>query len=226
MTQCKFDRFFFPLSLRSLELFFATNQNNRSGDHTNDKSPRLCRKFSGPLSISSRTSSPVRTRKLSLHSPISARVGGLDLTNINSIPSSFSQSAVSSPSSAQTPTFPTPSPQTPTTTSPPPTSSSSPPGGNKTPQDQAPLPPCLPLSYPEQSPSPTTEGQELPRVDAFCGKMRRSIRRGKAYLNTHMQHRCAHTPYLDSLTELPSEHHRHLVSLFLSFNSSSDSNVL
>ncbi|CDQ84718.1 unnamed protein product [Oncorhynchus mykiss] len=157
---------FTSIPVRSLELFFATNQNNRSGDHTNDKSPRLCRKFSGPLSISSRTSSPVRTRKLSLHSPISARVGGLDLTNINSIPSSFSQSAVSSPSSAQTPTFPTPSPLTPTTTSPPPTSS---------------------------SPSPTTEGQELPRVDAFCGKMRRSIRRGKAYLNTHMQHRCAHT---------------------------------
>uniref|UniRef100_A0A8C7QE54 Ras-specific guanine nucleotide-releasing factor 2 n=1 Tax=Oncorhynchus mykiss TaxID=8022 RepID=A0A8C7QE54_ONCMY len=166
---------FTSIPVRSLELFFATNQNNRSGDHTNDKSPRLCRKFSGPLSISSRTSSPVRTRKLSLHSPISARVGGLDLTNINSIPSSFSQSAVSSPSSAQTPTFPTPSPQTPTTTSPPPTSSSSPPGGNKSPQDQAPLPPCLPLSYPEQSPSPTAEGQELPRVDAFCGKMRRSI---------------------------------------------------
>uniref|UniRef100_A0A8C7CM98 Ras protein specific guanine nucleotide releasing factor 2 n=1 Tax=Oncorhynchus kisutch TaxID=8019 RepID=A0A8C7CM98_ONCKI len=166
---------FTSIPVRSLELFFATNQNNRSGDHINDKSPRLCRKFSGPLSISSRTSSPVRTRKLSLHSPISARVGGLDLTNINSIPSSFSQSAVSSPSSAQTPTFHTPSPQTPTTTSPPPTSSSPPPGGNNTPQDQAPLPPCLPLSYPEQSPSPTTEGQELPRVDAFCGKMRRSI---------------------------------------------------
>ncbi|CAB1320275.1 unnamed protein product, partial [Coregonus sp. 'balchen'] len=189
---------------KSLELFFATNQNNRSGDHTNDKSPRLCRKFSGPppLSISSRTSSPVRTRKLSLHSPISARVGGLDLTNINSIPSSFSQSAVSSPTSTQTLTFHTPTshpstpqnstPQTPTTTSPPPTSSSPPPGGNKTPQDQAPLPPFLPLSYPEQSPSPTTEGQELPRVDAFCGKLRRSIRRGKGYLNTHMQHRCTH----------------------------------
>uniref|UniRef100_A0A673XAS4 Ras protein specific guanine nucleotide releasing factor 2 n=1 Tax=Salmo trutta TaxID=8032 RepID=A0A673XAS4_SALTR len=100
---------FTSIPVRSLELFFATNQNNRSGDHTNDKSPRLCRKFSGPLSISSHTSSPVRTRKLSLHSPISARVGGLDLTNINSIPSSFSQS-------------------TPTTTSPPPTSSSPPPG--------------------------------------------------------------------------------------------------
>uniref|UniRef100_A0A673X2R5 Ras protein specific guanine nucleotide releasing factor 2 n=1 Tax=Salmo trutta TaxID=8032 RepID=A0A673X2R5_SALTR len=107
---------FTSIPVRSLELFFATNQNNRSGDHTNDKSPRLCRKFSGPLSISSHTSSPVRTRKLSLHSPISAR---------NSTP------------------------QTPTTTSPPPTSSSPPPG----------------------------EGQELPRVDAFCGKLRRSIRR-------------------------------------------------
>ncbi|XP_016130840.1 ras-specific guanine nucleotide-releasing factor 2-like [Sinocyclocheilus grahami] len=53
---------------KSLELFFATNQNNRSGDHVNDKSPRLCRKFSSPppLSIPSRTSSPVRIRKLSL----------------------------------------------------------------------------------------------------------------------------------------------------------------
>uniref|UniRef100_A0A8C8JPR3 Ras-specific guanine nucleotide-releasing factor 2 n=1 Tax=Oncorhynchus tshawytscha TaxID=74940 RepID=A0A8C8JPR3_ONCTS len=130
---------FTSIPVRSLELFFATNQNNRSGDHTNDKSPRLCRKFSGPLSISSRTSSPVRTRKLSLHSPISARVGGLDLTNINSIPSSFSQSAVSSPSSAQTPTFHTPSPRPPLPL-PPPTSSSPPPGGNKTPKTRPPPP--------------------------------------------------------------------------------------
>uniref|UniRef100_A0A671U7X6 Ras protein-specific guanine nucleotide-releasing factor 2b n=1 Tax=Sparus aurata TaxID=8175 RepID=A0A671U7X6_SPAAU len=74
---------FSSIPIRSLELFFATNQNNRGGEHTNDKSPRLCRKFSSPppLSIPSRTSSPVRTRKLSLHSPISARVGGLDLTS-------------------------------------------------------------------------------------------------------------------------------------------------
>uniref|UniRef100_A0A672MIE9 Ras-specific guanine nucleotide-releasing factor 2-like n=1 Tax=Sinocyclocheilus grahami TaxID=75366 RepID=A0A672MIE9_SINGR len=59
---------FTSIPVRSLELFFATNQNNRSGDHVNDKSPRLCRKFSSPppLSIPSRTSSPVRIRKLSL----------------------------------------------------------------------------------------------------------------------------------------------------------------
>uniref|UniRef100_A0A8C9ZRW9 Ras protein-specific guanine nucleotide-releasing factor 2b n=1 Tax=Sander lucioperca TaxID=283035 RepID=A0A8C9ZRW9_SANLU len=75
---------FSSIPIRSLELFFATNQNNRGGEHINDKTtPRLCRKFSSPppLSIQSRTSSPVQTRKLSLHSPITARVGGLDLTS-------------------------------------------------------------------------------------------------------------------------------------------------
>uniref|UniRef100_A0A4W6CAU7 Ras protein specific guanine nucleotide releasing factor 2 n=1 Tax=Lates calcarifer TaxID=8187 RepID=A0A4W6CAU7_LATCA len=67
---------FSSIPIRSLELFFATNQNNRGGEHINDKSPRLCRKFSSPppLSIPSRTSSPVRTRKLSLHSPITSQV--------------------------------------------------------------------------------------------------------------------------------------------------------
>uniref|UniRef100_A0A8C4Z5K8 Ras protein-specific guanine nucleotide-releasing factor 2b n=1 Tax=Gadus morhua TaxID=8049 RepID=A0A8C4Z5K8_GADMO len=72
---------FTSIPIRSLELFFATNQNNRSGEHANDKSPRLARKFSSPppLCITSRTSSPVPARKLSLHSPVSARVGGLDL---------------------------------------------------------------------------------------------------------------------------------------------------
>uniref|UniRef100_A0A4W6CAU2 Ras protein specific guanine nucleotide releasing factor 2 n=1 Tax=Lates calcarifer TaxID=8187 RepID=A0A4W6CAU2_LATCA len=50
--------------------------NHKRGEHINDKSPRLCRKFSSPppLSIPSRTSSPVRTRKLSLHSPITSQV--------------------------------------------------------------------------------------------------------------------------------------------------------
>uniref|UniRef100_A0AAR2KNF5 Ras protein-specific guanine nucleotide-releasing factor 2a n=1 Tax=Pygocentrus nattereri TaxID=42514 RepID=A0AAR2KNF5_PYGNA len=75
---------FTSIPVRSLELFFATNQNNRnssSGDHPNDKSPRLCRKFSSPppLSIPSRTNSPVRARKLSLNSPLNSRVGALDL---------------------------------------------------------------------------------------------------------------------------------------------------
>uniref|UniRef100_A0A8C4IJ01 Ras protein-specific guanine nucleotide-releasing factor 2b n=1 Tax=Dicentrarchus labrax TaxID=13489 RepID=A0A8C4IJ01_DICLA len=133
---------FSSIPIRSLELFFATNQNNRGGEH-NDKSPRLCRKFSSPppLSIPSRTSSPVRTRKLSLHSPITARVGGLDLTSPLSnsgINHNTSQSAASSPTSDQVPPIP---------------------------------------SSPDQSPCSTAEGEEVPKIDPFCGKLRRSIRR-------------------------------------------------
>uniref|UniRef100_A0A8C5C2V0 Ras protein-specific guanine nucleotide-releasing factor 2b n=1 Tax=Gadus morhua TaxID=8049 RepID=A0A8C5C2V0_GADMO len=95
---------FTSIPIRSLELFFATNQNNRSGEHANDKSPRLARKFSSPppLCITSRTSSPVPARKLSLHSPVSARVGGLDLGSPLSHqhhPHQTSQSASSSPTS-------------------------------------------------------------------------------------------------------------------------------
>uniref|UniRef100_H3DD50 Ras protein-specific guanine nucleotide-releasing factor 2b n=1 Tax=Tetraodon nigroviridis TaxID=99883 RepID=H3DD50_TETNG len=94
---------FSSIPIRSLELFFATNLNNRGTSDTNDKSPRLRRKFSSPppLSIPSRTSSPVPTRKLSLHSPITARVGGLDLTgplsNFGLNHTNASQSATSSP---------------------------------------------------------------------------------------------------------------------------------
>ncbi|XP_060091746.1 ras-specific guanine nucleotide-releasing factor 2 isoform X3 [Heteronotia binoei] len=96
-----------PLSsipVRSLELFFATNQNNR-GEHLADaKSPHLCRKFSSPPPLSlSRTSSPVRTRKLSLSSPMNSRLGALDLST---------SSLASSPTSTYSPA-----------TSPPPTSS-------------------------------------------------------------------------------------------------------
>ncbi|XP_053181094.1 ras-specific guanine nucleotide-releasing factor 2 isoform X1 [Scomber japonicus] len=163
---------------KSLELFFATNQNNRGGEHINEKSPRLCRKFSSPppLSIPSRTASPVRTRKLSLHSPITARVGGLDLTSPlsnYSINHNTSHSAASSPTSAHTPQTPTPQTPTPTTSSPPPNSTSPPPNNSKSPQDQVPPIP----SSPDQSPCPTAEGEELPRIDPFCGKLRRSIRR-------------------------------------------------
>uniref|UniRef100_A0A3P8PLU1 Ras protein-specific guanine nucleotide-releasing factor 2a n=1 Tax=Astatotilapia calliptera TaxID=8154 RepID=A0A3P8PLU1_ASTCA len=133
---------FSSIPIRSLELFFATNQNNRGVDHVNDKSPRLCRKFSSPppLSIPSRTTSPVRTRKLSLHSPITARVGGLDLTSPlsnYSVNNNTSQSAGSSPTS-QVPPIP---------------------------------------SSPDQSPCSTAEGEDVPRIDPFCGKLRRSIRR-------------------------------------------------
>ncbi|XP_042344097.1 ras-specific guanine nucleotide-releasing factor 2 isoform X3 [Plectropomus leopardus] len=171
---------FSSIPIRSLELFFATNQNNRSGEHINDKSPRLCRKFSSPppLSMPSRTSSPVQTRKLSLHSPITARVGGLDLTSPLSNPSvnhNTSQSAASSPTSAHTPQTPTPQTPTPTTSSPPPppSSTSPPPNNSKLPQDQVPPIP----SSPDQSPCSTAEGEEVPKFDPFCGKLRRSIRR-------------------------------------------------
>uniref|UniRef100_A0A8B9J6P1 Ras protein-specific guanine nucleotide-releasing factor 2a n=1 Tax=Astyanax mexicanus TaxID=7994 RepID=A0A8B9J6P1_ASTMX len=146
---------FTSIPVRSLELFFATNQNNRtnsSGDHPNDKSPRLCRKFSSPppLSIPSRTSSPVRTRKLSLNSPLNSRVGALDLS---SNPTSFS--AASSPTSSN-----------PTTSPPPSNNPRSPPGQS---QGQSP-------SSPEQSPGAPEDNPDAPRIDALC-KHRRSIRR-------------------------------------------------
>uniref|UniRef100_A0AAX7VW17 Ras protein-specific guanine nucleotide-releasing factor 2a n=1 Tax=Astatotilapia calliptera TaxID=8154 RepID=A0AAX7VW17_ASTCA len=154
---------FSSIPIRSLELFFATNQNNRGVDHVNDKSPRLCRKFSSPppLSIPSRTTSPVRTRKLSLHSPITARVGGLDLTSPlsnYSVNNNTSQSAGSSPTSAQTPTPQTP---TPTTSSPPPppSSTSPPPNNSKPTQEQVPPIP----SSPDQSPCSTAEGEDNSR---------------------------------------------------------------
>ncbi|XP_032435483.1 ras-specific guanine nucleotide-releasing factor 2 isoform X2 [Xiphophorus hellerii] len=167
---------FSSIPIRSLELFFATNQNNRGTDNTNDRSPRLCRKFSSPppLSIQSRTSSPVRIRKLSLHSPITARVGGLDLTSPlsnSNFNHSSSQSAASSPTSAQTPQTPTPQTPTPTATSPPSSSTSPPPNNCKPSQD--PLTP----SSPDQSPIPAADGEEAPRIDPFGGKLRRSIRR-------------------------------------------------
>ncbi|KAG7281482.1 hypothetical protein CRUP_012425 [Coryphaenoides rupestris] len=168
---------FTSIPIRSLELFFATNQNNRSGEHASDKSPHLARKFSSPppMSVASRTSSPVPMRKLSLHSPVSARVGGLDLGSPLNHPHHHqhhhhqqhqtSQSAASSPTSAGTPL----SPQTPHTpgTSPPPSTSP--------PQDHQASPGP---SSPDQSPaSTTTEGEELPKIDPFSGKLRRSIRR-------------------------------------------------
>ncbi|KAM9447275.1 ras-specific guanine nucleotide-releasing factor 2 isoform 1-T1 [Clarias gariepinus] len=133
---------------KSLELFFATNQNNRSSstgsEHPNERSPRLCRKFSSPppLSIPSRTTSPVRARKLSLNSPLSSRVAALDLSN------HVSSSAASSPTSSNPCTSP-------------------PPSCIKSPQDPS----------PEQSPGANDESTDTPRIDALSGKLRRSIRR-------------------------------------------------
>lgn len=126
---------YFSLIPRSLELFFATNQNNR-GDHLADaKSPHLSRNFSSPPPLSlSRTSSPVRTRKLSLSSPLNSKTGALD------------QSASSF---ASTPT----STQSPATSPPPPLSS-------KVPLDLSKSP-----SSPEQSPGFAEENSENPRTE-------------------------------------------------------------
>lgn len=123
------------LTHRSLELFFATSQNNR-GEHLADgKSPHLCRKFSSPPPLSlSRTSSPVRTRKLSLtNSPLNSRIGALDLST---------SSVASSPTSTYSPA-----------TSPPPTAS-------KVPLDLSKGP-----SSPEQNPGSIEENLENPRID-------------------------------------------------------------
>ncbi|KAL0608320.1 Ras-specific guanine nucleotide-releasing factor 2, partial [Plecturocebus cupreus] len=92
-----YKRPFTSIPVRSLELFFATSQNNR-GEHLVDgKSPRLCRKFSSPPPLAvSRTSSPVRARKLSLTSPLNSKIGALDLTTSGS-PTTTAQSPAASP---------------------------------------------------------------------------------------------------------------------------------
>ncbi|XP_032395590.1 ras-specific guanine nucleotide-releasing factor 2 isoform X7 [Etheostoma spectabile] len=176
---------FTSIPVRSLELFFATNQSSWATDPLNNKSPRLCRKFSSPppLTIPSRTVSPVHSRKLSLSSPIGGKAGALDLSTT---PTS---SAASSPTSSHSPSISSPPPYSTRAPSgfswPPPTAtrspslpqasgvSSPPPTSTKAPLDLSRGP-----SSPELSPA---EGEdvsgELPRIDAFCGKLRRSIRR-------------------------------------------------
>uniref|UniRef100_A0A8C0FCZ2 Ras protein specific guanine nucleotide releasing factor 2 n=1 Tax=Bubo bubo TaxID=30461 RepID=A0A8C0FCZ2_BUBBB len=94
---------FTSIPVRSLELFFATSQNNRGEYLADGKSPHLCRKFSSPPPLSlSRTSSPVRTRKLSLTSPLNSRIGALDLSasSVASSPTSTYSPATSPPPTA------------------------------------------------------------------------------------------------------------------------------
>ncbi|XP_061553747.1 ras-specific guanine nucleotide-releasing factor 2 isoform X2 [Phycodurus eques] len=162
---------FTSIPVRSLELFFAANQGSWGTDPLNNKSPRLCRKFSSPppLSLPSRTSSPVHARKLSLSSPVGPKV--LDLS---STPSS---SAASSPTSTHGPGLFASSSPPPHAAAPSRTlfgfSSSPPPAVTKAPLDLSRGP-----SSPELSPGgEDVGGGELPRIDAFCGKLRRSIRR-------------------------------------------------
>ncbi|KAM4531994.1 ras-specific guanine nucleotide-releasing factor 2 isoform 4-T4 [Fundulus diaphanus] len=176
---------FTSIPVRSLELFFATSQGAWATDPLNNKSPRLCRKFSSPppISIPSRTSSPVHCRKLSLSSPVSVKVGALDLSTT---PSS---SAANSPTSSHSPSISSPPPGSSRLpfgfSYPPPTAtrspslpqasgvSSPPPISTKAPLDLSRGP-----SSPELSPAAGEDiSGELPRIDAFCGKLRRSIRR-------------------------------------------------
>ncbi|XP_063745248.1 ras-specific guanine nucleotide-releasing factor 2 isoform X7 [Eleginops maclovinus] len=176
---------FTSIPVRSLELFFATNQSSWGTDPLNNKSPRLIRKFSSPppLTISSRTSSPVHCRKLSLNCPISGKPGVLDMSTTptssaaNSPTSSHCPSISSPPPNSPKPSsgffsLPTIAPRSPSlpqasgVSSPPPTST-------KAPMDFSRGP-----GSPEPSPAAGEDvSGELPRLDAFCGKLRRSIRR-------------------------------------------------
>ncbi|XP_043533035.1 ras-specific guanine nucleotide-releasing factor 1 isoform X2 [Chiloscyllium plagiosum] len=68
---------------RSLELFLASSQNNKLLYREPPKSPRASRKFSSPPPLSiSKSSSPIRRRKLSLNIPIITGGKALDLATM------------------------------------------------------------------------------------------------------------------------------------------------
>ncbi|XP_038179627.1 ras-specific guanine nucleotide-releasing factor 2 isoform X4 [Arvicola amphibius] len=93
-----YKRPFTSIPVRSLELFFAASPNNRGEHMVDGKSPRLCRKFSSPPPLAvSRTSSPVRARKLSLTSSLNSRIGALDLTTSSPSSSPTAHSPAASP---------------------------------------------------------------------------------------------------------------------------------
>ncbi|KAM5292989.1 LOW QUALITY PROTEIN: ras-specific guanine nucleotide-releasing factor 1 [Ctenodactylus gundi] len=68
---------------RSLELIFASGQNNKLLYGEPPKSPRATRKFSSPPPLSISTSSPSRRRKLSLNIPIITGGKALDLAALS-----------------------------------------------------------------------------------------------------------------------------------------------
>ncbi|KAM9586314.1 ras-specific guanine nucleotide-releasing factor 1 isoform 3-T3 [Trichechus inunguis] len=76
--------YFHPLPPRSLELLFASGQNNKLLYGDPPKSPRATRKFSSPPPLSiTKTSSPSRRRKLSLNIPIITGGKALDLAALS-----------------------------------------------------------------------------------------------------------------------------------------------
>lgn len=78
------------LSLSSLELFFASSQNNKLLYGEPPTSPRASRKFSSPPPLSiTKTSSPNRRRKLSLNIPIITGGKALDLAALSCSPNGY-----------------------------------------------------------------------------------------------------------------------------------------
>uniref|UniRef100_A0A3B5LXI4 Ras protein specific guanine nucleotide releasing factor 1 n=1 Tax=Xiphophorus couchianus TaxID=32473 RepID=A0A3B5LXI4_9TELE len=75
---------------RSLELFFASSQNNKLLYGEPPTSPRASRKFSSPPPLSiTKNSSPNRRRKLSLNIPIITGGKALDLAALNCSPNGY-----------------------------------------------------------------------------------------------------------------------------------------
>uniref|UniRef100_A0A3P9JSY5 Ras protein specific guanine nucleotide releasing factor 1 n=2 Tax=Oryzias TaxID=8089 RepID=A0A3P9JSY5_ORYLA len=75
---------------RSLELFFASSQNNKLLYGEPPTSPRASRKFSSPPPLSiTKTSSPNRRRKLSLNIPIITGGKALDLAALSCSPNGY-----------------------------------------------------------------------------------------------------------------------------------------
>ncbi|XP_078097313.1 ras-specific guanine nucleotide-releasing factor 1 isoform X4 [Mustelus asterias] len=109
---------------RSLELFLASSQNNKLLYREPPKSPRASRKFSSPPPLSiSKSSSPIRRRKLSLNIPIITGGKALDLATMTCSANGYasagktvkedSESEQALSDEAETETSPTKSPTTP-----------------------------------------------------------------------------------------------------------------
>lgn len=90
LTRFKNYPLFVPPSRRSLELFFASSQNNKLLYGEPPKSPRASRKFSSPPPLSiTKSSSPNRRRKLSLNIPIITGGKALDLAALGCSPNGY-----------------------------------------------------------------------------------------------------------------------------------------
>lgn len=80
----------FSFFCSSLELFFASGQNNKLLYGEPPTSPRASRKFSSPPPLSiTKTSSPNRRRKLSLNIPIITGGKALDLAALSCSPNGY-----------------------------------------------------------------------------------------------------------------------------------------